>query len=373
MADPAAVRLLRAGHEQWNSGRTELLVKHGRIDLTNLESTDLLLTGYKFYQTDFSGSKLEHIRLNDCWAFECWFRECDLTRLNTANSSFSQCAFGKTQLVRAELHTSKFDTCDFDFANLSDALLQKCTFEGSSLFGTCLARAILDRVHFDDVDFTGAEFTESILAHLSVTRSDLGAAKDLDTARHARPSSIGIDTLVMSRGRLPLEFLRRTGMPDDLIEHESQRRTTASTYQSCFISYSSDDETFARRLHQDLERAGIRTWFAPRDLKIGDPLRPAIDKSIGLHDKLLIVLSKSSMSSQWVEQEVESALARERREKTLVLFPICVDDAIFMAGEGWAALLRHTRYIGDFRRWSNIADYNNSFTRLVRDLKKSVE
>ena len=42
-------------------------------------------------------------------------------------------------------------------------------------------------------------------------------------------------------------------------------------------------------------------------MKIGDRIRPRIDETIRLYDKLLLVLSKTSVASQWVEQEVETA------------------------------------------------------------------
>ena len=36
-------------------------------------------------------------------------------------------------------------------------------------------------------------------------------------------------------------------------------------FYSCFISYSSKDEEFAKRLHADLQSNGVRCWFAPEE------------------------------------------------------------------------------------------------------------
>jgi len=63
-------------------------------------------------------------------------------------------------------------------------------------------------------------------------------------------------------------------------------------------------------------------------MKIGDRLRPRIDETIRVYDKLLLVLSKTSVASQWVEQEVETALARERQQGTTILFPVRIDDTV---------------------------------------------
>jgi len=62
------------------------------------------------------------------------------------------------------------------------------------------------------------------------------------------------------------------------------------------------------------------------------------------YDKLLVVLSEHSVGSQWVEHEVEMALAKERGENHTVLFPIRLDEAIMeMEYDGWPSEVKHTR------------------------------
>jgi hypothetical protein len=104
-------------------------------------------------------------------------------------------------------------------------------------------------------------------------------------------------------------------------------------------------------------------------MKIGDRIRPRIDETIRLYDKLLLVLSKTSVTSQWVEQEVETALAREREQGTIILFPVRIDNTVMGLQTGWPALIRNTRNIGDFRRWKTHDVYQKAFDRLLRDLK----
>lgn len=96
-----------------------------------------------------------------------------------------------------------------------------------------------------------------------------------------------------------------------------------------------------------------------------------IDESIRVQDKLLLILSKSSIESEWVEKEVETAMERERRQKRTILFPIRVDDAVLKAESGWAADVRRSRNIGDFRRWKSHDYYSKAFERLLRDLQAS--
>lgn len=68
-------------------------------------------------------------------------------------------------------------------------------------------------------------------------------------------------------------------------------------YYSCFISYSSADETLARRLHADLQDQGVRCWFALYDRRPGQLIRQGIDEAIHMQDKVLLILSKHSVES----------------------------------------------------------------------------
>ena len=66
-------------------------------------------------------------------------------------------------------------------------------------------------------------------------------------------------------------------------------------------------------------------------MRIGDEIRPRIDESIRIHDKLLLVLSESSLTSTWVKKEVETAFDKETLQQKLVLFPIRLDDNVMRA------------------------------------------
>ncbi|MBO0782882.1 MAG: toll/interleukin-1 receptor domain-containing protein [Ktedonobacteraceae bacterium] len=198
---------------------------------------------------------------------------------------------------------------------------------------------------------------------------DLSHVKGLESVIHQAPSTIGIDTIIRSRGNIPEVFLQRAGIPKIWIIYTHSLIDNPINFYSCFISYSSRDQTFTKRLYADLQSKGVRCWFAPEDLKIGDKIRPRVDESIRLYDKLLLVLSQYSVASQWVEQEVERALARERQENKIILFPIRLDKTVMDIEEGWPALIHNTRSIGDFTRWKHHDEYQKALDRLLRDLK----
>jgi hypothetical protein len=152
-----------------------------------------------------------------------------------------------------------------------------------------------------------------------------------------------------------------------LLERQTQK--PSGPFYSCFLSYSTKDQDFAQHLATDLETIGVRCWFAPKDLKMGDKFRSSFDEAIDVHDKLLILLSENSLNSIWVEKEVETAYEKERQKCTTVLLPICLDNAVMETNQSWAADIRRTRHIGDFRNWRNPDSYKKSFDRLLEGLQ----
>jgi len=216
-------------------------------------------------------------------------------------------------------------------------------------------------------NFSGADVTGASVYHTIFGDNDLSDVKGLETVGHRGPSTIGIDSIYRSHGKIPLAFLRGAGVPENFIEYMGSLTGKALEFYSCFISYSTKDQEFAERVHEHLQNKGVRCWFAPHDLKIGDRFQEEIEQSIRVYEKLLIILSKNSVNSPWVEREVQAAIEKEHRQPgETVLFPITLDDAIMDSNKAWAADIRRTRHIGDFRRWKNHDVSKSAFEQLLR-------
>ena len=145
----------------------------------------------------------------------------------------------------------------------------------------------------------------------------------------------------------------------------------SSDYHTCVLSYATEDQTFAEKLHADLQSRNISCWFAPHDLKMGDKLRAQIYEAIQKNDKLLLILSEHAVKSDWVEREVELAFERERLPpQMLVLFPIRLDDTVMQTQTAWASDIHRMRFIGDFRQFQDEMAYQRALQRLLRDLHR---
>jgi TIR domain-containing protein/pentapeptide repeat protein len=296
-----------------------------------------------------------------------------LSYLNYRNIDLSQ-----AYLLDASLYDANMSGANLMFANLTFTDINTTNLRGANLRGanltnsnaryTNLIKADLRNAVFAGTDLSGSDLSHAIMGGTNLGGGFLDRCIGLNKVIHSGPSSLGIDVIYYSKGSLPEEFLRGCGVADDFITYASSLTTKAIEFHSCFISYSSQDQNFVYRFYADLQAKGVRCWFAPEDLKIGDKTRVRIDESIRVHEKLLVILSKHSITSNWVEKEVETAMEQEHRQKRTVLFPIRVDDEVMKVQSGWPADIRRTRNIGDFRLWKNKSSYQKAFARLLRDL-----
>jgi hypothetical protein len=349
------LKILNQGIEVWNEWRS----KHpGAIpDLSMADLTSANLCGVDFSHAYLINCNLAHANL--C---EAYFDFAECTRADFTSANLEKASFLETNLTAAI-----FAHANLKQTHFFGARLQSTNFGHADLVEANLSYANLTNAVLADANFERAEIQSTIFGDV-----DLSVAKGLNTLKHFGPSTLGIDTLYRSGGNITETFMRGVGIPESLIVYAHSLTQQSIEFYSCFISYSSKNQNFAERLLADLQNKGVRCWFAPKDLKIGQKIRVGIDESIRIHDKLLVVLSRDSVSSDWVEKEVETAFEQERAQKRIILFPIRLDDAVMRIESGWPADIRRTRNIGDFRHWKNHNKYQNAFDRLLASLQIEV-
>jgi hypothetical protein len=88
-----------------------------------------------------------------------------------------------------------------------------------------------------------------------------------------------------------------------------------------FISYASEDEAFVTELSKSLQYLGLRVWFAPLSLKIGDKLLDSINAGLMASEYGLIILSPVYISKSWTSYEL-NVLHRQHIENDKKLFPL---------------------------------------------------
>ncbi len=301
---------------------------------------------------DLSGSDLRNERL-----LGIDFFSANLIGADLRGAEFQGANLSMALLTNADLRGAHINVVDLSSADLSSANL-----EGANLRGSYLLRTLLD----------GTNLTNALIGPTVFADVDLSSTKGLETIKHMFPSTIGVDTIYKSRGRIPELFLRRAGVPENLIAFMQSLagQSKAFNFYSCFISHSAKDQGFCDRLYTDLQAKGVRVWYFPEDAKWGETVWGEIDRSIKVYDKLIVVCSENSLRSGPVNREIERALNREDKEGKNILFPITLDRYVFdtWEHERKADVLR--KVVGDFSGWDkDAAKYDKAFDKLLKGLQ----
>lgn len=91
-----------------------------------------------------------------------------------------------------------------------------------------------------------------------------------------------------------------------------------------FISHSSTDKPFVRRLATAIEAAGFQTWLDEKELVPGDPLAKKISDALDSARVVLVVVSSGSIASRWLSFELNKATDRMVKGECRVI-PIIIE------------------------------------------------
>jgi len=92
-----------------------------------------------------------------------------------------------------------------------------------------------------------------------------------------------------------------------------------------FLSHSHQDKRFVRPLARKLENHGIGVWLDEAELNVGDSLLSRLSEAVYDVDFVLAVISKASIKSSWVKEELEMAMTRQIAGKKLTVLPLLKD------------------------------------------------
>lgn len=92
-----------------------------------------------------------------------------------------------------------------------------------------------------------------------------------------------------------------------------------------FISYSHQDQLFARSICYALRGAGVDVWYDEHDVEIGG-LTPLIKHALQASDILIVLLSPSALASNWVSQEVSWYIQLQSADSSRKIIPIIASE-----------------------------------------------
>jgi hypothetical protein len=317
------------------------------------------------------------------WRIENPFVEIDLKRAILRGIDLEGANLSKADLREANLLRANLNNTDLRDANLSGANLELASLNQSTLANAFLVSSNLGDADLSEADLTGVRLLATNLGNL-----DLSETKGLNEVDHRGPSHLSTSTLRRSKGKIPEKFLRGCGLSDVDIAYsiladpnlskEEIRTITTKVYglranheiqlNYIFISYSHKDTVFVNEMAKYLRERGIRFWRDIHDATAGR-LEKVIARAMRLNPTVVLVLSKESVKSDWVEHEARLARDLEKELGCDVLCPLALDDA--WKDCSWPERLREQimEYnILDFSKWIDEVEFTRMFGRMVDGL-----
>jgi uncharacterized protein YjbI with pentapeptide repeats len=362
MADKESLKVLSQGVKIWNKWRKE---NHNElIDLRGFSLSGDILIGADFSYVDFGHSNFDEVNLSEANLSASFLHGAILNKVDFSKACLADVFFRRSELVDV----------NFSGADLNDAILQEAEFTRANFTGANL----------NNTDFSSATLDVSIFVS-----TDLSNSYGLDSVFHSGPLTIGMDTFALSKGIIPKSFLRGCGLSDwaiesvklhnpGLINEEVNeilykiydlRASQAVQISPLFISYSHADDPFVDMLETQLNKKGIRFWRDVHEMKAGR-VEKQIDRAMRLNPTVLLILSKHSIRSDWVEHEVRTARRLEKETGRDVLCPIALDDS--WKNSPWPKRLMEQMMeynILDFSVWQDDSKFKDVFRRLIDGLE----
>lgn len=90
-----------------------------------------------------------------------------------------------------------------------------------------------------------------------------------------------------------------------------------------FVSYTRADSIVAEQIVEALDNIGLQPWIDTREIKPGDSFLEKMNEGLGIAEYVLLLVSKHSLNSEWVQREWLSTLA----DRATILIPVLLDDS----------------------------------------------
>jgi hypothetical protein len=128
-----------------------------------------------------------------------------------------------------------------------------------------------------------------------------------------------------------------------------------------FVSHANADKPFVDRLVADLTASDVPVWHDKFDLRIGESIPGAINAGLADAKYFAIVLTKASVASVWVREELNSAMMHQVAKGGTFILPLLLEECDI------PPLLAHRKF-SDFR-----GDYATALTELLSLLGKDAD
>lgn len=374
----------------------ECYMSHARIPMVNLRGADMR-------NGDFMGAMIRRADLSNTYMNDAHFYRADMRETNMSRSiapgvnmrgadlrnadlsgvNLDRATLSEANLAGANLTNANLDRANLDRANLTGANLTGASFNGANLSRTNLASAVLNQADFyeavlNDVGTVEADFHDCIIGYTVFQNCAMDEARGLEGVRHDAPSTIGLDTLLRSRGALPQSFILGSGIPVAVSNIQDAVVDAPVTTLEVHISCADADVEFARQLEANLRAQGVRTWVFGESFR-GNPLvdrratsgEEEIERWVRHYDRLVVVCTTAALDSETVRNDITAAQEAENTGDRWTMFLVDADGTMAAGRNRAARLLKEDHRVFDLAGQADgSSEYNAALSDLIENLRE---
>jgi len=94
----------------------------------------------------------------------------------------------------------------------------------------------------------------------------------------------------------------------------------------CFLSHNKADKEVARSIGAHLILTGIDVWFDDWEIQAGDSIPGKLNEGLSAFDAFILLWSVHANKSNWVRQELHSAIMRAMSSGSAKIVPCLLDE-----------------------------------------------
>ncbi len=406
MANMEHVQLVKRGRDhvaRWREANPDDNLDLNAAYMSYVRAPQVDISGADIRDSDLMGAVLQRANLSGCYMNPCHLYHANLretnmtrTRLNGANlrgadlrgadlsgADLDRAVLSEANLTGAKLVNANLSRASLAGANLTDADLTGASFAGASLIRANMTNAKCTdsdffQTQFWSVDLTATDMTGSLFGYSVFQDCDLSSVIGLDQVRHDCPSTVGLDTIFRSHGKIPESFLLGAGVPSAATGFLAAAAADTTSLRECFIACTDQDEEFAKTLRDDLREQGVRCWVFSQTVR-GNALvdrhsasdQEEVERWLRNYDKMVILGSAASLEVESILNDITAAKQMQLSTETWCLFLAATDDTLKEPKARFARNLAAEHVVFDLTGQQNDREtYQSEVARLAEALKQ---
>ena len=341
------------------------------VDLRMADLSGALLTGAHLFRANLPRANLAGSQMTGSSLCRARLTSAVLSHavLKGADLSYSDLSYA--DLDGADLSGADLTATDFSWATLTSANLRGATLTSTSLMMANLTGADLRGARITKADFESSILHRAIAGGSLFANCDLRSVIGLESMLHGAPSSITLDTLARSGGRIPRLFLQGAGVADPLISAQDVLKEQRRTFPTLLLIGSLSDSGLSEQLCRSLSQAHIPAWaLYPDDEDALNTGQSSLDHTV-YYDRLALLCTDAGLDNPLTSRFFSELVRSAKQGRHANLIALGAGEVFYQRQDRLCDGLRDSLTI-DIRGWEDSGTIESAVAHLVRELSAPV-